>query len=251
MEVWGNIDDPNFSTLSPRDITLFLKRLRKHLPPGSLRYFLAGEYGEQTFRPHYHLCLFGFDHEKFHLVRDAWCDASTGASMGIANLDSPNINWDIAQYTCGYTVKKMTKTDDVRLNGRHPEFMRSSKGIGRDAVPRIVDALGGRSGLAFVKTMNDIPRAIKHNGRTVPIDRYLREKILETLDVSEICKAEGLAKFQKEMRSLSLRAELNPKFEAAQVISPAVLALQYNSENAQKVLNIETKAKLTSKKGDL
>lgn len=46
------------NTLSPRDVQLFMKRLRKrHVAP--LRFFLCGEYGPQTFRPHYHAIIFG------------------------------------------------------------------------------------------------------------------------------------------------------------------------------------------------
>ena len=46
-------------SLSKRDCQLFLKRLRKRC--GSFRYYLAGEYGEESGRPHYHACIFGLD----------------------------------------------------------------------------------------------------------------------------------------------------------------------------------------------
>ena len=42
------------------DIQKFLKRLRKAYR-GKLRYFVAGEYGEQTARPHYHMILYGWE----------------------------------------------------------------------------------------------------------------------------------------------------------------------------------------------
>jgi hypothetical protein len=44
--------------LSLRHITLFLNRLRNHF---KFRYFYAAEYGSKTFRPHYHILLFGHD----------------------------------------------------------------------------------------------------------------------------------------------------------------------------------------------
>lgn len=47
-----------FGTLYPTDVTLFLKRLRKAIAPSTLRYYLVGEYGTETFRPHYHLHFF-------------------------------------------------------------------------------------------------------------------------------------------------------------------------------------------------
>lgn len=45
--------------LNRRDVQLFLKKLRHHL--GMFRYYLAGEYGPENQRPHYHAILFGID----------------------------------------------------------------------------------------------------------------------------------------------------------------------------------------------
>lgn len=45
-------------SLYPDDVTLFLKRLRRAITGYTLRYYLVGEYGTETFRPHYHLHLF-------------------------------------------------------------------------------------------------------------------------------------------------------------------------------------------------
>ena len=48
-------------TLYKRDLQLFMKRLRKHLEPLKVRFFACGEYGDNTYRPHYHVILFGYD----------------------------------------------------------------------------------------------------------------------------------------------------------------------------------------------
>lgn len=57
-------DTKVLNVLSKRDIQLFIKRLRKYALDydgnARLRYFITGEYGPQTFRPHYH-CLFFLD----------------------------------------------------------------------------------------------------------------------------------------------------------------------------------------------
>lgn len=57
---------PDHGFLVRRDVTLFMKRLRKVRPPG-VRVFGCGEYGSLNKRPHYHLILFGttFPDKKF------------------------------------------------------------------------------------------------------------------------------------------------------------------------------------------
>ena len=47
------------STLYYKDVQLFLKRLRKKYKDYNIRYYLAGEYGSHTLRPHYHILLYG------------------------------------------------------------------------------------------------------------------------------------------------------------------------------------------------
>lgn len=39
----------------------FMKRLRKEISPRKVRYFMCGEYGDESWRPHYHALLFNYD----------------------------------------------------------------------------------------------------------------------------------------------------------------------------------------------
>lgn len=48
---------PNNNALAPRDTQLFLKKLRRQFNQ-KIRFFLCGEYGPKTLRPHYHAVLF-------------------------------------------------------------------------------------------------------------------------------------------------------------------------------------------------
>ncbi len=52
--------DP-IGSLDKRTFQLFMKRLRKEIAPGKVRFFHCGEYGSKMKRPHHHACLFGFD----------------------------------------------------------------------------------------------------------------------------------------------------------------------------------------------
>lgn len=52
---------PPGGSLRYRDYQLFMKRLRKNFPEDGIRFYMCGEYGESTVRPHYHALLFGID----------------------------------------------------------------------------------------------------------------------------------------------------------------------------------------------
>jgi len=52
-------DEHDPTSLEPKHAQTFLKRLR-HNYPKPIRYYLVGEYGESTDRPHYHAALFNF-----------------------------------------------------------------------------------------------------------------------------------------------------------------------------------------------
>ena len=133
---------PEDGSVCPRDTQLFMKRLRKRIDPRRVRFFLVGEYGDETQRPHYHAALFNYPkcrkgqsrYNKKGLNCCEWCQIIEDA-WKLGNIYVGDLNAHSAQYIAGYTTKKMTKADDERLNGRHPEFARMSNrpGIGANA----------------------------------------------------------------------------------------------------------------------
>lgn len=52
---------PENENLQYSDFQKFMKRLRKEFSAVRIRFYMCGEYGEHTGRPHYHACLFGVD----------------------------------------------------------------------------------------------------------------------------------------------------------------------------------------------
>lgn len=105
-------DDENCPTsLNYADFQKFMKRLRKKFP-GS-RFFMCGEYGETTFRPHYHACLFGVffpDRELFSTSGKYPTFTSKALSklwpFGFSTLG--DVTFESAGYCARYVMKKVT-----------------------------------------------------------------------------------------------------------------------------------------------
>ncbi|AXH74310.1 MAG: replication initiator protein [Microviridae sp.] len=160
-------------TLRPRDPTDWLKRVRFALGEKErvIRFYLVGEYGDENFRPHYHLMLFGasqFDHA---LLCEKW-------SKGL--VQTAECNQHTCSYIAGYVTKKMTKTDDDRLQGRHPEYSRQSNrpGIGAYAADCIGDTLTTKEGsYGLIQTHGESPSEILVSGKRQPLHPYLKERI--------------------------------------------------------------------------
>lgn len=109
-------------TLRKRDLQLFMKRLRKRFGD-NIRFLGCGEYGSTTFRPHYHLVLFGLDLEDLKTDRQIrGCTYYTSDSLErvwSVNIGSnrvpvyDNIGFclvsDVTWQTCAYVARYVTK----------------------------------------------------------------------------------------------------------------------------------------------
>lgn len=90
----------------------FFKRLRKEHPTKRIRYYSCGEYGDQLSRPHYHVCLFGYDFPDREL-RTQFRGNKTYTSPELTKLwkngyhSIGEMNWQTAAYTARYVMKKI------------------------------------------------------------------------------------------------------------------------------------------------
>ena len=148
---YDNTHLPSDGSLHYEDFQLFIKRFRKKLGNTRIRYYMAGEYGENFGRPHFHACIFGYDfHDKklwqrspsgSMLYRSA--DLETLWPFGYSSIG--DVNFESAAYVARYIMKKVTgnnakthykQTDQEtgEITNRKPEFNKMSlkPGIGYD-----------------------------------------------------------------------------------------------------------------------
>ena len=139
-------------TLDPDSISKFMKKLRKRFGDG-IKFFSCGEYGGQTFRPHYHMILFGLNlqdcSEFFPCVVDGKeilikKKGKTGQSLlysqalqecwdNKGEIQIGDVSWDSCCYVARYMMKKQADSEEVyRLLGVEKPFVRMSRrpGIG-------------------------------------------------------------------------------------------------------------------------
>lgn len=100
--------------VNKRDVQLWLKRLRKKIQPKKIKYYLVGEYGTKTMRPHYHAILFNV---KPNEIENTWPHGFT--KIGTVTAKS-------IMYTTKYHVN-VSKDNRKDLN---KEFTLTSKGLG-------------------------------------------------------------------------------------------------------------------------
>lgn len=102
---------PKDRTISVRDLQLFFKRLRKKLSPIKIRYFACGEYGDQTQRPHYHACIFGYDFpDKLPCGVNRQGDTLYQSKM-LQEIWTYGFNWigNVTFESCAYVARYMLK----------------------------------------------------------------------------------------------------------------------------------------------
>lgn len=126
-------------TLSLRDYTLFMKKLRDRIGPG-LRFFGCGEYGDDLGRPHYHVLLFNYDFVDRRYYKDnkrgepLYTSRFLDNLWGLGNCVVGDVTFDSCAYVARYVVKKITgKMGPAHYQGRRPEFVTMSRrpGLGR------------------------------------------------------------------------------------------------------------------------
>lgn len=234
---YNDFNLPDGGVLEKSHPQLWVKRLRKLLAPSSIRYFLAGEYGESTKRPHFHAILFGVGalvagglDGRSGLVKKTW---------KYGNVLVDDCSSEAIAYVAGYVTKKLT-TEERESGSLPPEFIRMSlrPGIGAKFAGPVARVLSTDLGLSTIKATGDVPHALRIGTSVVPIGRYLRGLLREKLWGSrEALRATKIA-YWRQMWALRKEAENDSSRKASSYAGYLV------DKNKQKVLNLEARTKI-------
>lgn len=122
---------PDGATLVKRDFELFMKRLRKKFG-SEIRFYMCGEYGGQTARPHYHACLFNFDFPDKYLFRKSESGSLLYRSPSLEKLwpygfcTIGDVTVQSASYVARYVTKKISDVP-IDYGDREPEYTNMSR----------------------------------------------------------------------------------------------------------------------------
>lgn len=142
---------PEHGSLKKKDLQDFFKRLRRSNPGETIRYYAAGEYGDNLGRPHYHACIFGYDFKDKEVFvagqrkypRNQYSNAFESTLYTSKHLEERwqngfctigDLTFESAGYVARYCTKKVSGDKAVKHYGKkQPEFaiMSRKPGIGK------------------------------------------------------------------------------------------------------------------------
>lgn len=105
-------DENNPYSLRYRDYQAFMQRVRRKF--GKARFFMCGEYGEDTFRPHYHAILFGIYfadrvlHQRGNSGFGLYSSRTLSELWPLGHALIGDLTFESAAYVGRYCVKKVT-----------------------------------------------------------------------------------------------------------------------------------------------
>jgi len=192
-------------------VQLFLKRVRK--AGYELRYYGVGEYGSKTFRPHYHLLLFGDVPED--VIREKW----TYGMVHIGNVTEQSV-----MYCLSYMINK---NDWRHSKNRVRTFNMMSKGIGKNYLDIPGMKEWHKSGRKNYCDMNGVKRHLP---------RYYKNKIFSKVDLVRIAVRSQKDTFKKLVRWIRhpLRARMrDPLAYYEQMRAAAEKSIRFKAEKIQ------------------
>lgn len=154
----GGFDIPS---LYKKDVQDFMKRLRK-LCPEKLKYYVVGEYGSNTERPHYHAIIFNLPDKPLEILLKSW-------QNGIVHVG--NVNAASIRYTLKYIL--LSKHNYERYHYVEKPFALISKGLGSNYID---------SRKSWHRCDLSRNYVVKEDGKKARLPRYFRDRIYSKID---------------------------------------------------------------------
>lgn len=117
----------------------FIRELARYSEVSSIRYQAVGEYGDRTWRPHYHMLLYGWPAVSAGtLYPDQWAKEVVRRCWALGEVKVSQFDRQ-SDYMVKHQIKAMRHEVDPRLNGMPPEFsvMTRRPALGAGMIPII------------------------------------------------------------------------------------------------------------------
>lgn len=224
------INDGTFKySLYPDDVKTFINSLRKYFEKKGhtgIKYFYCGEYGSLE-RPHYHIIFMNLplDPNQFYKCKvdplhhkAHWKSHEIEHYWGKGFVDVAECEWSCVAYVARYCTKKLSKINDDKYEtyysqGRLPEYIRMSKGIGKDYFKEHKDEI--------YKYDEIIMKTVKgNNGNYKPpaaFDRWMKEEnpgFMMKVKLSRQRAGERTEKLSQELSNYTDKKKLEMKAES-------------------------------------
>jgi hypothetical protein len=210
---------PPNGSLVKKHVQDFLKRLRKrHAKENAgakLRYYLCGEYGDLSDRPHYHIILFGahFADQRPHSKGSQGDQLFTSKSLDKIWSYGACYIGSVTEQSCGYVSRYIMKKITGDRAENHYRRVDPTTGEIYDLLPEYND-MSRRPGIGldfFKKHHKDFyPRdTAVMQGKQFPVPKYYDRQLEKTnpdllLDLKEL-RAERAEKFKADSTPARLR----------------------------------------------
>lgn len=186
--------DCGVPTLVKKDFQDFMKRFRKKF--GKVRYFMCGEYGDRTYRPHYHSIMFGLkldDLQVYKVVKrndqvyTYYNSPSVDLTWGKGYVVIAECTPETCSYCARYSLKKVgfntnKSTNLMRLDDPNISDLDFHKALqGCEFIQPVFCLMSRRPGISrnyYEDRKNEVLRLVKVPGSGVSSIRYF-DKLLE------------------------------------------------------------------------
>lgn len=214
---YDDVNLPLENSINKRELQLFFKKLRKPLPPRTLKYYACGEYGDEKGRPHYHAIILGLGNTEIcqHYIEDSW-------QKGQVYLGS--VTYQSCRYVAGYIWSTYDGAMRDHWQGKEEPFRLCSQGIGLRFAQKNERQIKSRLEITI-------------NGVQTGLPRYYRKKLEITADMLQ----------QKQVEK---RKELEAIHEKRVGANDGIYQSIVNSRR-QAILNEQAKYSINSKKRDI